>query len=66
MANIARMLSYLDPGTGTMIAAALAGGVSGFGVLLKMYGHRIAGVFSKKHRAEADAVRGQILGETDD
>ena len=29
------MLSYLDPGTGSMIAAAFAGGVAGFGVLMQ-------------------------------
>ena len=33
-----------------MIAAAFAGGAAGFGVLMRVYGHRIAGVFSKKHR----------------
>ena len=36
-AIVAPMLSYLDPGTGSMIAAAFAGGVAGFGVLLRMY-----------------------------
>ena len=51
------MLSYLDPGTGSMIAAAFAGGVAGFGVLMRVYGHRIAGVFSKKHRAQAEEAR---------
>ena len=57
------MLSYLDPGTGSMIAAAFAGGIAGFGVLIRMYGHRIAGLFSKKHRAEAEAARAQLLGD---
>lgn len=57
------MLSYLDPGTGSMIAAAFAGGMAGFGVLVRMYGHRIAGVFSKKHRAEAQAARAELLGD---
>lgn len=60
------MLSYLDPGTGSMIAAALASGLAGFGVLVKMYGHRIAGVFSKKHRAQANEYRSQLSGEADD
>jgi len=55
MANITPMLSYLDPGTGSMIAAALAGGVAGLGVFFKMYWHRFAGVFSRKHRAAAAA-----------
>jgi hypothetical protein len=63
---MACMLSYLDPGTGSMIAAAFAGGIAGFGVLLRVYGHRIAGVFSKKHRAQAEAARAELLGESDD
>jgi hypothetical protein len=59
------MLSYLDPGTGSMIAAALAGGAAGFVVLMKLYWHRLLGVFSKKHRAEADATRAQLVGDQD-
>jgi hypothetical protein len=57
------MLSYLDPGTGSMIAAAFAGGAAGFSVLIKMYWHRFAGLFSKKHRAQADAARAQLVGD---
>jgi hypothetical protein len=41
------MHAYLDPGTGSMIAAAFAGGAAGVGVLAKMYGHRFLGIFSK-------------------
>lgn len=58
------MLSYLDPGTGSMIAAALAGGVAGVSVFCKMYLHRFLGVFSKKHRAEAEATRAQLVGDS--
>jgi hypothetical protein len=57
------MLSYLDPGTGSMILAALAGGFAGFVVLMKMYWHRVLGVFSKKHRAEAEAAQAKLVGE---
>lgn len=64
-AIMAGMLSYLDPGTGGMIAAAFAGGAAGFGVLLKMYGHRFMGLFSKKHRAQAEAARAELLGESE-
>ncbi len=63
MASITPMLSYLDPGTGSMIAAALAGGVAGLGVFFKMYWHRLAGVFSRKHRAAAAEARSQLLGD---
>jgi hypothetical protein len=57
------MLSYLDASTGTMIAAAFAGGAAGFGVLLRMYGHRFLGIFSKKHRTQAEAAQVELLGE---
>jgi hypothetical protein len=56
------MLSYLDPGTGSMILAAVAGGFAGFRVLMKMYGHRVLGVFSKKHRAQAEEAQAQLVG----
>ncbi len=59
------MLSYLDPGTGSMIAAAFAGGFAGFGVLMKMYGHRFLGVFSKKHRIQANEARAELVAEAD-
>jgi hypothetical protein len=59
------MLSYLDPGTGSMIAAALAGGVAGMVVFFKLYWHRFLGVFSKKHRAQAEAARAQLVGDHD-
>jgi hypothetical protein len=56
------MLSYLDPGTGSMILAAFAGGLAGFVVLMRMYWHRVLGVFSKKHRAQAEAAQAQLVG----
>ena len=59
------MLSYLDPGTGGMIAAALAGGVAGFMVLVKMYWHRFLGVFSKRHRAQAEEAKAQLVVDPD-
>ncbi|MEJ7561319.1 MAG: hypothetical protein WKF58_06935 [Ilumatobacteraceae bacterium] len=60
------MLSYLDPGTGGMLVAAFAGGAAGVGVLLRMYWHRVLGVFSKKHRAEAEAARAELAVEDDE
>ena len=56
------MLSYLDAATGSMIAAAFAGGAAGIGVLARMYGHRILGVVSKKHREKATATQADLLG----
>ena len=46
--------------------AAVAGGAAGIGVLLRMYGNRILGTFSKKHRAKADAAREELVGSTSD
>ncbi len=59
------MLSYLDPGTGGMIAAALAGGAAGFMVLVKMYWHRVLGVFSRKHRARAEEAKAQLVADAE-
>ena len=63
---VGRMLSYLDPGTGSMIAAAFAGGAAGIGVLLRMYGHRVLGVFSKKHRVRAEEAQAELVGSDAD
>ena len=60
------MFSYLDAGTGSMIAAALAGGAAGIGVLLRMYGNRILGVFSRSRRQQAEQARVALLGEADE
>lgn len=57
------MLSYLDAGTGTMIAAAFAGGAAGIAVFFKMYYHRFIGLFSKKHRLRAEAAQAELLGD---
>jgi hypothetical protein len=62
-ANVSPMLSYLDPGTGSMIMAAFAAGFSGFVVLIVMYWHRFLGIFSKKHRAQAEAAQAKLVGE---
>ena len=58
------MFSYLDAGTGSMIVAAFAGGAAGIGVLIKMYSQRVLGVFSKKHRQQAEEIRAQLVGDT--
>lgn len=60
------MLSYLDGATGSMIAAAFAGGAAGIGVLLRMYGNRLLGVFSKRRRAEAERAREELVGASED
>jgi len=64
-ANVGLMLSYLDPGTGSMIIAAFAGGLAGMFVFIKLYWHRFLGIFSKKHRAKAEEARAQLVGDPD-
>jgi hypothetical protein len=66
VARVAEVLSYVDAGTGSMIAAALAGGAAGIGVLLRMYGNRFLGVFSKSRREQAQAARAQLVGDADE
>jgi outer membrane lipoprotein SlyB len=41
-------LAYLDPGSGSMIMQALAGGIAGFAVVGKMYWRRIKRVFVRR------------------
>ena len=60
--NVRRMLSYLDA-AGGMVAAAIAGGAAGIGVLFRMYGYRFLGVFSKKYRTRADEAQAQLLDD---
>ncbi len=56
------MLSYLDASTGSMLMAAFAGGAAGIGVLARLYGHRVLGVFSKKHKVQAEETFGDLMG----
>ncbi len=60
------MNAYLDAGTGSMIAAALAGGAAGIGVLFRMYGNRFLGMFSKKRRAMAEQDQAELVGAVDE
>lgn len=60
------MLAYLDAATGSMIAAALAGGAAGVGVLFRMYGNRFLGIFSKKHRERARVAAESLSGASSD
>jgi len=57
------MLAYLDANSGSMIVAALAGGIAGIAVLFRFFGHRLLGLFSRKHRAEAAAARAELVDD---
>jgi hypothetical protein len=57
------MFGYLDAGTGSILVAALAGGLAGIAVLMKLFWHRILGVFSPKHREAARAARAELVDD---
>lgn len=59
------MLAYLDVATGSMIMTALASGVAGIVVLLRMYKNRVLGIFSKKRREQAKLDAAELLGTTE-
>ena len=63
---LCEMYAYLDPATGSMMGAALVAGGAGLVVLVRMYWHRFIGLFSKKHRAQADELAEQLIGEQED
>jgi hypothetical protein len=63
MLTSAFVLAYLDANSGSMIAAALAGGGAGVIVLFRMYGYRILGVFSKRYRTKADEQQAELVGD---
>ncbi len=63
---LSEMYAYLDPATGSMMGAALVAGGAGLVVLVRMYWHRFIGLFSKKHRAQADELAEQLVGEQED
>jgi hypothetical protein len=51
-----QVVAYLDPGSGSMIAGAIAAGFAGMVVVFKTNARRVTGVFSRKNRsAEVDA-----------
>lgn len=58
------MLGYLDASTGSIIAAALAGGLAGVTVLGRLYWHRFLGIFSKKHREAAVDAAAELVGDS--
>jgi hypothetical protein len=51
------MLSYLDPGAGSMIIQAVAGGVAGVAVAGKLYWGRIRRVLRLGRSSKPDARR---------
>ena len=42
-------IGYLDPGSGSLIASAVVGGVAAAGVAVRQARHRLTSRFSRKH-----------------
>ena len=40
--------AYLDPGSGSMLLQILLGGFAAFGVIAKLYWHRVASFFRRR------------------
>ena len=53
--NLKDMFSYLDAATGSMIITAIAGGVAGLGVAVKMWSARIKSKFTGKPMPDFDS-----------
>jgi hypothetical protein len=51
-----RLMAYLDAGSGSMIASAIAAGGAGIAVLFKVGWRRMLMLFSPKRRREARAA----------
>ena len=59
-----RFLAYLDANSGSMLAAAVAGGLAGIAVVVKLWWRRLTGVFTPKRRAAAKAAEASTAAET--
>ena len=42
----------------------MAGGAAGIAVFFRLYWHRFLGIFSKKHKAQAEADFGDLMGKS--
>jgi hypothetical protein len=49
-----------------MIVAALAGGLAGIVVLVKLYWNRFLGIFSKKRRSRAEDLSSELVPKSAD
>jgi hypothetical protein len=56
------IMAYLDAGSGSMLLAAVAGGLAGITVLARLYWNRFLGLFSKKRREAAAAAQAELMG----
>jgi hypothetical protein len=57
-------IGYLDPGSGSLIASAVVGGVAAAGVAVRQARHRFTSRFSRK-QGEAEATPPEAESEAD-
>jgi uncharacterized protein (DUF2062 family) len=48
-------LAYLDPGTGSMLAAAVVAGVAGAAVMVKVWWRRLTSRFRRQQATDTEA-----------
>lgn len=53
------MFAYIDPGTGSVIAQAIIGGIVGIGAIMKVYWHKISKIFGKTNTSTSKDLRGK-------
>ena len=51
-----QLLAYLDPASGSLLLQLLLGGVAGLALVLKLFWHRILGLFGKRPDDDKPAV----------
>jgi hypothetical protein len=49
------VFAYIDPGSGSMLLQMLLGGVAGVAVAVRMYWHRLRGLFGFRSKNTPDA-----------
>lgn len=46
--------AYLDPGSGSMLLQLILGGIAGLVVAIKLYWHKVLGLFGARSKEEND------------
>jgi hypothetical protein len=60
------VFAYRVANSGSIIVAAVAGGLAGIAGLFEFWGHRGLGFFSRKHREQAATVRSELVDDPAD
>ena len=52
MLSSIQLLAYLDPASGSLLLQLILGGVAGLALVLKLFWHRILGLFGIKKKTD--------------